>query len=165
HCLPIDPSYLAWKVQDELGAPFRFVELANDVNDFMPEYVVRRLGAGLHERGRALEGARVLLLGLAYTPETGDARESPALRVASLLARLGVSVRAADPYVVDTVHGLDPAAGVVRVAPSPEELAAADAVVVLTPHAEFDLDAVVAHARYVFDTRRRVPAAANVEYL
>lgn len=165
HCLPIDPSYLAWKVRDELGAPFRFVELANDVNDFMPEYVVRRLGAGLHERGQALEGARVLLLGLAYKPETGDARESPALRVASLLARLGVSVRAADPYVVDAVHGLDPGLGVVRVAPTPEELAAADAVVVLTPHAAFDLEAVVAHARYVFDTRRRVPAAANVEYL
>ncbi len=165
HCLPIDPSYLAWKVQDELGAPFRFVELANEVNDFMPEYVVRRLGAGLHERGCALEGARVLLLGLAYKPETGDARESPALRVASRLAHLGAAVRAADPYVVDSVHGLDPGVSLVRVELSPEELAAADAVVVLTPHAAFDLDAVVTHARYVLDTRRRVPAGDRVEYL
>ena len=115
HCLPIDPSYLAWKVQDELGAPFRFVELANDVNDFMPEYVVRRLDAGLHDRGRALDGARVLLVGLAYKPETGDAREAPALRIAELLAGLGAEVRAADPYVVDEVHGLDPDIGLMRV--------------------------------------------------
>jgi len=165
HCLPIDPSYLAWKVRDELGAPFRFVELANDVNDFMPEYVVRRLAAGLHRRGQALEGARVLVLGLAYKPETGDAREAPALRIAERLARLGASVRAADPYVVDEVHGLDPAIGLVRVEVTPEELTAADAVVVVTPHAVFDLDLVVAHARYVLDTRRRVPKAPNVEHL
>jgi UDP-N-acetyl-D-glucosamine dehydrogenase len=165
HCLPIDPSYLAWKVRDELGAPFRFVELANDINDFMPEYVVRRLGAGLHDRGRTLEGARILLLGLAYKPETGDAREAPALRIAERLARLGASVRAADPYVVDEVHGLDPAIGLVRVDLDPDELAAADAVVVVTPHAAFDFDMVVTHARYVLDTRRRVPAAPNVEHL
>jgi UDP-N-acetyl-D-glucosamine dehydrogenase len=74
HCLPIDPSYLAWKVEQDLGAPFRFVELANEVNEFMPEYTVRRLDAGLERRGRALEGATVLLVGLAYKPETGDAR-------------------------------------------------------------------------------------------
>lgn len=165
HCLPIDPSYLAWKVQDELGAPFRFVELANDINDFMPEYVVRRLGAGLHERGRLLEGARVLIVGLAYKPETGDAREAPALRIAGLLARLGAVVHAADPYVVDEVHGLDPAVGLVRVELTPAEVAAADAVVVVTPHAVFDLDVVVAHARYVLDTRRRLAKAPHVEHL
>ena len=165
HCLPIDPSYLAWKVQNELGAPFRFVELANEVNDFMPEYVVRRLTAGLHARNKVLEGARVLVLGLAYKPETGDAREAPALRIAGLLARMGAQVHAADPYVVDEVHGLDPSIGLVRVDLGPEEVAAADAVVVVTPHAVFDLAMVVAHAQYVLDTRRKVPPAANVEHL
>ncbi|MFM8303816.1 MAG: UDP binding domain-containing protein, partial [Actinomycetota bacterium] len=165
HCLPIDPSYLAWKVRDELGAPFRFVDLANDINDFMPEYVVRRLGAGLHARGTDIERARVLILGLAYKPETGDAREAPALRIAERLARLGTAVRAADPYVVDEIHGLDPALGLVRVDLDPDEVAAADAVVVVTPHAAFDLAMVVTHARYVLDTRRRVPSAPNVEHL
>src|SRR5262249_47343927 len=71
HCLPIDPSYLAWKVATELGAPFRFVELANEVNEFMPEYVVRRLEAGLERRGETLKGSRILVVGLAYKPETG----------------------------------------------------------------------------------------------
>jgi UDP-N-acetyl-D-glucosamine dehydrogenase len=165
HCLPIDPSYLAWKVETELGAPFRFVELANEVNEFMPEYVVRRLEAGLGRRGRALAGARVLVVGLAYKPETGDAREAPALRIAALLAGRGATVHGADPYVVDEVHGLDPAVGLVRVELTPDEVDAADAVVVVTPHAAFDLEMVAARARYVLDTRCRLPAGPGVERL
>jgi UDP-N-acetyl-D-glucosamine dehydrogenase len=165
HCLPIDPSYLAWKVRNDLGAPFRFVELANEVNEFMPEYVVRRLEAGLHRRNKTVEGARILLVGLAYKPETGDAREAPALRIADHLARLGARVRAADPYVVDEVHGLDPAIGLVRVELDREEVLAADAVVVVTPHAAFDLDMVASTASYVLDTRRSVPDAPDVEHL
>jgi UDP-N-acetyl-D-glucosamine dehydrogenase len=152
-------------VRDELGTPFRFVELANEVNDHMPDYVVRRLVAGLHDRGTAIEGSRVLVVGLAYKPETGDAREAPALRICARLAALGAEVRATDPYVVDAVHGLDPGIGVVRVDCTPNEVGAADAVVVVTPHAAFALDMVVANARYVLDTRHRVPAAAHVEYL
>ena len=77
HCLPIDPSYLSWKVRRSLGQPFRFVELANDVNDHMPDYVVRRLMLALNRRGRAVNGSRILLLGLAYKRNTGDAREAP----------------------------------------------------------------------------------------
>lgn len=165
HCLPIDPSYLAWKVRHDLGASFRFVELANEVNRFMPEYVVRRLEAALRARGQRLRGARVLLVGLAYKPETGDARESPAIDITRRLVRRGAHVRGADPYVLDEVHGLDPASGLVRVEPTPEEVAAADAVIVVTPHAAFDLDTVVRHARYVLDTRGRLAPADNVERL
>lgn len=165
HCLPIDPSYLAWKVHNELGAPFRFVELANEVNDFMPEYVVRRLGAGLQRRGKEIRGAHVLIVGLAYKPETGDAREAPALRIAARLSGLGARVRATDPHVVDEVHGLDPAVDLVRVELTAEELHAADGVVVVTPHSDFDLSMVASHADYVLDTRRCVPAADSVEYL
>src|SRR5205085_146751 len=79
HCLPIDPSYLAWRVELQLGHRFRFVELANDVNNGMPEYVVHRVQALLNEHGRAVKGARVLLLGLAYKAGTSDWRESPAM--------------------------------------------------------------------------------------
>jgi UDP-N-acetyl-D-glucosamine dehydrogenase len=165
HCLPIDPSYLAWKVESELGAPFRFVELANEVNAFMPEYVVRRVEAGLDARGRTLVGARVLIVGLAYKPETGDAREAPALRIAALLAKAGASVCAADPYVVDEVHGLDADVALVRVDLTVDEVEAADAVIIVTPHAAFDLEMVAARARYVLDTRRRLPSGPGVEVL
>ena len=165
HCLPIDPSYLAWKVQTDLGAPFRFVELANDVNEFMPEYVVRRVRSGMESRGRTIDGARVLLVGLAYKPETGDAREAPALRIASELRSLGAQVYAADPYVVDEVHGLEGDVPLNRVDLTEGEVRAADAVVIVTPHDAFDLDMVVRTASYVLDTRRSAPTAVNVEYL
>jgi UDP-N-acetyl-D-glucosamine dehydrogenase len=165
HCLPIDPSYLAWKVQTDLGSPFRFVELANDVNEFMPEYTVRRLRAGLAARGQTFDGARVLLVGLAYKPETADAREAPALHIAARLRELGADVRATDPYVVDEVHGLEPGVALTRVDLTEDEVLAADAVVIITPHAAFDFDMVAHTARYVLDTRHAIPAGPNVEYL
>ena len=160
HCLPIDPSYLSWRVRRRLGHSFRFVELANDVNDHMPDYVVRRVMVGLNRRRRALNGARVLLLGLAYKRNTSDARESPAVVVAERLLAMGAEVRAADPHVGD--GPVDPR--VVRVDATAEEVAAADVVVLLVDHDRFDY-ATVAGAQYVLDTRRRLPAAANIEFL
>lgn len=161
HCLPIDPSYLSWRVKRALGNSFRFVELANDINDHMPDFVVRRLMVAMNRSGQAVNGSRVLLLGLAYKANSGDARESPALAVAERLLGLGAAVRAADPHVVES-HVDD---GIVRVECCEEELAAADAVVLLTDHDAFDLDLVAARSRYVLDMRRRIPPAPTVEYL
>ena len=160
HCLPIDPSYLSWRVRRSLGHSFRFVELANDINDHMPDYVARRLMTALNRERKALNGARILLLGLAYKRNTGDARESPATVLAQRLLSLGAEVRAADPHVVE--EHVD--RRVVRVEATPDELATADAVVLVTDHAAFDYDAIAAHARYVLDTRHRV-AGPRVEYL
>jgi UDP-N-acetyl-D-glucosamine dehydrogenase len=161
HCLPIDPSYLSWRVERTLGQRFRFVELANDINNHMPDYVVRRLLLALNQRGRPVSGSRILLLGLAYKKNTGDARESPAIRVANLLLRMGADVRAADPLVTET-GVLDPA--VTRVEAVPEEIAAADAVVLLTDHDAFPSADIGGHARYVLDCRR-VLTGPNVETL
>jgi UDP-N-acetyl-D-glucosamine dehydrogenase len=161
HCLPIDPSFLSWKVERTVGVPFRFVELANDVNNHMPDYVVRRLMEGFNARRQTVNGSRVLLLGLAYKPNTSDARESPSTRVAELLLDLGAQVRGADPHVVDDIHA---DARLVRVEATPEEIAAADAVVLLADHAEFDYDAIAKHAKYVLDCRNRL-AGSNVEVL
>ena len=160
HCLPIDPSYLSWRVRRQLGQSFRFVELANDVNDHMPDYVVRRVQEALNRRKQAVNGSRVLLLGLAYKRNTSDDRESPAVVVADRLAELGAQVRAADPHVGD-----EHAAHVVRVPCSPTELEAADIVVLLTDHDDFDYEAVAEHSTLVLDTRRRLRPAANVQFL
>lgn len=161
HCLPIDPSYLNWRVERALGKSFRFVELADDINRHMPDYVAHRLMLAFNERGRAVRGARILLLGLAYKKNTGDARESPAVRVAQLLGAMGADLRAVDPHVVEgtVVDGL-----VTRVEFTPGELADADVVLLLTDHDAFDYDLVVQHASFVFDCRRRV-SGANVETL
>ena len=161
HCLPIDPSYLSWRVRRTLGHSFRFVELANDVNEHMPDYVVRRLVVALNRHKQALNGSRVLVLGMAYKRNTGDARESPARVVVDRLLAMGAEVRAADPHVVETYVD----SRITWVDATPEEIAAADAVVLITDHDAFDLDAVVTGAKYVLDTRKVLPAAANVEHL
>jgi UDP-N-acetyl-D-glucosamine dehydrogenase len=161
HCLPIDPSYLSWRVERTLGQRFRFVELANDINSHMPDYVVRRLVLALNERGRPMRGSRILLLGLAYKKNTGDARESPAIRVAELLSRMGAEVRAADPLVTEPAV-IDQA--VARVDVTPEEIASADIVVLLTDHDAFRESDVTRHARHVLDCRR-VLSGPNVEAL
>jgi len=160
HCLPIDPSYLSWRVRQSLGAAFRFVELANDVNDHMPDYVVRRLVVGLNRRKLAVNGQRVLLLGLSYKRNTGDARESPSRPIAHQLVQLGAEVLVADPHVhPDLVPD-----GVALVEATPELAASCAAVVVLVDHDAFDLAALTADAPYVLDTRHCV-AGDTVEYL
>jgi UDP-N-acetyl-D-glucosamine dehydrogenase len=152
HCLPIDPSYLSWRVKRTLGQTFRFVELANDVNDHMPDYVVRRLILALNRHGKALQGSRVLLLGLAYKKNTGDARESAGSAVADRLLALGANVRACDPHVVEPIVD----ERVQHVDLNEEEVRAADAVVLLTDHDVFDYDLVEGAARLVLDTRHRL---------
>ena len=151
HCLPVDPSYLSWRVRRRLGQTFRFVELANDVNENMPGYVVRRVQAMLNRDGRAVKGAHVLVLGLAYKSGTGDARETPSVPVIEGLLYLGASVAAADPYVERVA--LD--ARVERVAVDIEQVRRADVVLLLTDHPDFDYDMVEREAARVFDCRRR----------
>ncbi len=161
HCLPIDPSYLSWRVRRSLGQAFRFVELANDVNDHMPDYIVRRLVFALNRRGLAVNGQRILLLGLSYKRNTGDARESPSQPIARQLLQLGAQVQAADPYV----DASRVPTGVEHVDVDAATLAAADAVIFLVDHDEFDVAQVAEHASYVLDTRHSLPGGDNVEYL
>ena len=160
HCLPIDPSYLSWRVKRALGQSFRFVELANDVNDHMPDYVVRRITVNLNRRRLPVNGSRILLLGLAYKANTGDARESPAVVVAERLLGLGADVRAADPHVVEG-HVSE---RIARVEATAQEVDAADLVVVLTDHGEFDYEMISGRATAVLDTRRRA-FGPDVEHL
>ncbi len=150
HCLPIDPSYLSWRVKRSTGRTFRFVELANDVNEHMPDHVHDRVTALLNRDRKALNGSRLLLLGLAYKRGTSDWRESPSVVVADLLAASGAEVRFVDPYIpeVNVAHLTYP-----LVALTPEELAAADCVVLLVDHPEFDPELIARHARCVFDTK------------
>jgi UDP-N-acetyl-D-mannosaminuronic acid dehydrogenase/UDP-N-acetyl-D-glucosamine dehydrogenase len=162
HCLPIDPSYLSWQVKRTLGHQFQFIELANDINRGMPRYVVQRLVLGLNARRKALNGSEILLLGLAYKKNVGDLRESPAVAIADALLRLGARVRAAEPFAVGSCGVPD---GVRLVDLSPHEVAAADAVVVLTDHDDFDYSMVATLGAYVLDTRNRCPRGDTVEHL
>ena len=152
HCLPVDPSYLSWQVRRTLGQNFRFVELANDVNDHMPDYVVQRVMAGLNEERKALNGSVVLAIGLSYKKNTGDPRESPAMRVAELLASNGAIVHAVDPFVES--HLLPDYLTLVDL--STESVGAADAIVILTDHDDLDYELIETAPGFVLDTRRRL---------
>lgn len=150
HCLPIDPSYLAWRVKQHLGHTFRFVELANDVNDHMPDYVHDRVTAILNRRKQAVNGSRILLLGLAYKRGTSDWRESPSLKVASRLADSGALVSFCDPHVAQVNMSALPYS---LVSFGQEALQTNELIIVLVDHPEFDPQLIARHSSVVFDTK------------
>ena len=152
HCLPIDPSYLSWRIERQLGVTSRFVVTANDINNHMPTYVVQRVQQGLNERKLAVNGSRVLVLGIAYKKNTNDARETPADPIVRGLAELGADVVVHDEHAGP--NDLDAVAG--RVALTVDEVERADAIVLVTDHDDVDYGLVTRHGRYVFDTRNRL---------
>ena len=150
HCIPIDPNYLSYRVKTSLGFPFRFVELAQEINASMPGYVARRVQDLLNEFGKAVRGARVLLLGVTYKADITDQRESPAVDVAEALILMGADVRYHDPFVAQwdldgrvltCIENLD------------DELAKADLVVLVQAHSQYDLAALGALPTPLLDTR------------
>ena len=149
HCIPVDPTYLSWKMK-ALNFTARFIELATDVNGHMPEHVVTTIGDLLNEERTAVNGARVLLLGVAYKADVSDLRESPALDVLRLLDAKGADLRYHDPFVAELVLE---GRSWKSVELTDEELAAADLVVILTDHSGIDWERVVARSQRVYDTR------------
>ena len=149
HCLPIDPLYLSWKLK-ALKYSTRFIELADRVNSEMPYYVVEKIAAALNARRQAVNGARILVLGVAYKRNVSDVRESPALEIINLLIERGADIAYYDPYVPRLQYdggSLD------SVALDPEVLSNADCVVIVTDHSCIDWRLVTAHARLIVDTR------------
>ncbi len=149
HCIPIDPFYLTWKAR-EYGFTTRFIELSGEINTRMPQYVVTRLMDALNDRGRALRGARVLLLGVAYKADVEDMRESPALDLIRLLRAKGAEVHYNDPHVPQFEHD---GTTLESVPLSAEELAASDCVLIATAHSAYDAAFIVENAPLVVDTR------------
>ncbi|MCA9942223.1 MAG: nucleotide sugar dehydrogenase [Anaerolineales bacterium] len=149
HCIPVDPHYLSWKLRT-LNYTARFIELAAEVNSSMPAYTVSKIATGLNEFRKAVNGSRVLLLGVAYKPNVADMRESPALDIIHLLHAQGAEIRYHDPHV--PFLQLDDFAGE-SVPLTAVSLQAADCVVIVTNHAAFDYDLIAQHASLIVDTR------------
>jgi len=161
HCIPIDPNYLSYKVRT-LGYPFRFVELAQEINGRMPGYVTDRAAELLNRHAKAVNGAKVLLLGVTYKRDIADQRESPARPLARKLLARGARVSYHDPYVPSwQIDGQSiPRAGDLEAA-----LADADLVILLQAHQAYDPAELTMGARLLLDTRGVVPAAPHVEAL
>jgi len=159
HCIPIDPLYLSWKMKS-FHYNARFIELASEINTNMPRYVVSRVMEGLNDRGKALKGSKVLVLGAAYKPDIDDVRESPALDVIGLLKQKGGLVEYHDPYIPHIHHEIDgwQMDSVKDVMQSVQE---ADAVVIITNHKVYDYEAIVERSAFVFDSRNATRAVTK----
>jgi len=150
HCIPIDPLYLSWKLR-ALNYTARFIDLASEINTQMPYHVVELVMGGLNEDGKALKGAQVGVLGMAYKKDIDDVRESPALDVYELLEGRGAQVSYHDPHVPSVRLSGERAAHSTPL--TADWLAEQDAVVIVTNHTAFDIDFILQHARLVVDTR------------
>ncbi len=150
HCIPLDPAYLTWQSRRDTGRPFRLVEMAKDINDQMPIYTARRIMDSLNDRGCAVNGARLLALGVTYKPDVGDVRESAAIQVLAQLAAWGADLSFHDPFVDEIdehgvrLNGRELTEDLVR---------DADAVLLLTPHATYDLEQLADWSGLLFDAR------------
>lgn len=144
HCIPIDPNYLSYKVRT-LGYPFRFAELAQEINNGMPDYVLARAAAILERHGKTMKGAHVLLLGVTYKQDSADLRESPAVAIARGLRAAGAHVSYVDPHVDQWIVDGQP----IEVAP----IDTADIVILLQAHSAYDFEEIGRSARLLLDTR------------
>jgi UDP-N-acetyl-D-glucosamine dehydrogenase len=149
HCIPIDPFYLSWKARLN-GYEAKFIALADEINRTMPRFVLGLLTDALNERGKPVNGAKILVLGVAYKRGVGDVRESPALEIIEELLRRGAQVQYADPFVPTLTL---PGRRLEAAKMSRELLEWADLALILTDHREFDYEAIVSHAPVVVDTR------------
>ena len=162
HCIPIDPFYLTWKAR-EYGINTRFIELAGEINHYMPQWVVGKVMDALNDRGKALKGSRILVLGLAYKKNIDDTRESPAVEIMDLLQDKGAEVAYSDPHVPKFPRKRNYHFDLQSVALTPESIASYYCLVLATDHDGFDYQQLVQHARLVVDTRGRLGVGrANV---
>ena len=164
HCIPIDPFYLAWKAK-EIGRPTHFIKLAGEVNAQMPQYVIARIIDAINDDRKALNGASILIIGVAYKPNIDDMRESPAAEIIELLLQHGAEVSYHDPHVPVFPPMRKYRIELQSQALTPESLASADAVVIVTDHAAVDYAMIARHARLVIDTRNamaKVPAGSII---
>lgn len=159
HCIPLDPFYLSWKAS-ESGAWARFIELAGEINAYMPRYVVQRTAEALNEDAKAVKGSKILVLGLSYKADIDDDRESPSFDIIELLEEKGATVDYCDPHIPRARKGRKHDLDLESVSCNAGTFATYDAVLLLTAHKEFSDPSLYATATLVIDTRNAVPADA-----
>jgi len=162
HCIPIDPFYLTWKAR-EYGVHTRFIELAGEINSAMPKWVIAKVADALNERGKALRGSRILVLGVAYKKNVDDPRESPSIEIMELLEAKGAQIAYSDPHIPVFPRMREHYFDLKSTELTPDALAGFDCVIVATNHDAFDYKHVKQHAKLIVDTRGvYLESAANV---
>jgi UDP-N-acetyl-D-glucosamine dehydrogenase len=152
HCIPIDPFYLTWKAR-EYGINTRFIELAGEVNRSMPEWVIGKLLNALNQRGKAVKGTKILVLGIAYKPDVDDMRESPAVELMEILESKGAAVAYSDPYVPVFPKLREHYFDLKSTELTPESIQRFDCLLIATNHSSFDYELIKTNAKLVVDSR------------
>ena len=160
HCIPIDPFYLTWKAR-EFDLHTRFIELAGEVNTYMPRWVVGKVMDALNERGKSLKGSKVLILGIAYKKNVDDMRESPAVELMELLQEKGALIDYTDPHVPVFPRMREHHFELRSIDPTPELIAEYDLLLLATDHSDFDYAMFAGHAQVIIDTRGVYAASAD----
>jgi UDP-N-acetyl-D-glucosamine dehydrogenase len=160
HCIPIDPFYLTWKAK-QYGINTRFIELAGEINHYMPRWVVQKVADALNEQGKAIKGSRILVLGLAYKKNIDDTRESPAVEIMDLLQAKGAHIDYSDPHVPVFPRKRNYHFDLQSVPLNAKTLASYDCMVLATDHDGFDYELLQSQARLIVDTRGRLPRNAR----
>ncbi|OGB21686.1 MAG: UDP-N-acetyl-D-glucosamine dehydrogenase [Burkholderiales bacterium RIFCSPLOWO2_02_FULL_57_36] len=160
HCIPIDPFYLTWKAK-EYGINTRFIELAGEINHYMPHWVVQKVADALNDRSKAVKGSRILILGLAYKKNIDDTRESPAVEIMQLLADKGALIDYSDPHVPSFPAKRDYHFDLKSVALTAEVIRQYDCLVLTTDHDRFDYQLLQEQAALIVDTRGRLAKRSN----
>ena len=152
HCIPIDPFYLTWKAR-EYGEHTRFIELAGEINNSMPSYVMKKIGQGLNEKRVTINGAKILVLGIAYKKNVDDMRESPSVLLMEKLRKRGADLSYSDPHVPVFPKMREHTFDLSSVSLTPEILSSFDCVVLTTDHDKFDYQMILKHSKFLVDTR------------
>lgn len=152
HCIPIDPFYLSWKVK-EYGLTTRFIDVAGEMNQYMPNWVVSIVSDALNERGKPIRNARILILGIAYKKNVDDMRESPATMIMQILKDKGALIEFSDPYFNEFPQIRNYDFNLKNVNLTPESISDFDAVVLITDHDDFDYEMIIQNSKLVIDTR------------
>lgn len=161
HCIPIDPFYLTWKAR-EYGINTRFIELAGEINHYMPRWVVQKVADALNEKEKAIKGSKILILGLSYKKNIDDTRESPAVEIMSLLEEKGADIAYSDPHVPDFPRKRGYSFDLQSTPLTAESIASYDCIVIATDHDAFDYELLLEHGQLIVDTRGRLLGHSSV---
>ena len=161
HCIPIDPFYLTWKAK-EFGMNTRFIELAGEINQFMPHYVVSKLIEALNTKEKALKNSKILVIGIAYKKNIEDMRESPAIEIINLLSKQFCQINVYDPLVKELPNSIKNLTHKKIKVLSEKDITSYDAILIITDHDQIDYDLIRENSKLIIDTRGRYEVALNI---
>ena len=162
HCIPIDPIYLSWKAQEEFNLTLKFINLAEEINSKMPEYLLNKLSEALEKRSKLIKGSNILILGISYKKNIDDSRESPSIEIIKKLIERGANVSYNDPFFPNFSINKNTKISLKRLEITTHNLEKQDCVILLTDHDDFNYDLIKKYSKLIIDSRGKYKKSENI---